>query len=382
MNGATGDRARIQSAQRVTLIGAGVNLVLGLAKVLFGWLGHSAALIADGIHSFSDLLSDAMVWFAAHHGGQEADEEHPYGHGRIETLATAGLGLLLVLVALGIAWDASARLFEPERLMVPGTMALVMAAASIAAKEVLFHYTAHVARKLRSNMLRANAWHHRSDAVSSVVVMIGVGGTMAGLPYLDAIAAVIVGVMVGKIGWDLAWGAVRELIDTGLEADRLEAIRRTISRVDGVRDLHMLRTRRMGHDALADVHILVGPKVSVSEGHQIAEEVRWRLIRQIDELSDVTVHIDPEDDEVAPTCDGLPPRGEILARLRDVWHEEAVADRIESVNLHYLAGRVDAEVVLPLELAQTVADARRLADRLKQAARAVQEIRDLDVRFR
>jgi divalent metal cation (Fe/Co/Zn/Cd) transporter len=253
---------------------------------------------------------------------------------------------------------------------------------SILAKEGLYHYTVRAAKRLRSKMLRANAWHHRSDAISSVVVVIGVAGTMAGLNYLDAISAVLVGVMVGKIGWELASSALRELIDTGLESDRLRAIRTAIARVEGVQDLHMLRTRRMGHDALADVHILVGPKVSVSEGHQIAEEVRRRLIDDIDELTDVTVHIDPEDDETAPTCVGLPPRTEVLRHLKAVWKGEAAADRIEDVNLHYLGGQVDVEVVLPLDMAPDTASARAMAARLRAAARDIQNVRELDVYFR
>lgn len=377
---ASNDRVRV--TQRVTVVGAVVNVVLAVAKVLFGWLGHSAALIADGIHSLSDLLSDVMVWFAASHGGRGADEEHPYGHARVETLATAGLGLLLILVAAGIAWDAATRLFAPERLMIPGMLALVVAIVSILAKEALYHYTARAAKRLRSKMLRANAWHHRSDAISSVVVVIGVAGTMAGLPYLDAVAAVLVGVMVGKIGWDLAASALRELIDTGLESDRLRAIRAAIARVEGVQDLHMLRTRRMGHDALADVHILVGPKVSVSEGHQIAEEVRRRLIQDIEELTDVTVHIDPEDDETSPTCVGLPPRAEVLRRLKAVWQGEAAAERIADINLHYLGGQVDVEVIVPLDVAPDIASAHAMAARLRAAAQKVQNVRALDVHFR
>ncbi len=185
-------------------------------------------------------------------------------------------------------------------------MALVAALVSIGAKEWLYWWTLGYARPVRSELLRANAWHHRSDAVSSVVVLVGIAGTMAGLPYLDAIAAVVVAIMIAKIAWDLGWGAINELVDTGLDDDRLAAIRDTIRTVGGVRDIRMLRTRRHGGQASADVHILVDPKVSVSEGHMISVLVEQRLKLEIDEITDVTVHIDPEDDEGAAPCAGLP----------------------------------------------------------------------------
>jgi cation diffusion facilitator family transporter len=165
--------ARYLDARKVTIVGAVVNIVLSVVKILAGWLGSSHALIADGIHSLSDLATDAVVLLAAKHGAKDADEEHPYGHGRIETLATVVLGIVLIVVALGIGYDAVRRLFDPEHLLIPGMLALWAAIISVLAKEALYHYTVAVARKLRSNLLRANAWHHRSDAVSSIVVVAG-----------------------------------------------------------------------------------------------------------------------------------------------------------------------------------------------------------------
>jgi cation diffusion facilitator family transporter len=373
---------RTRDAKRVTLLGAVVNLLLTVAKVSFGLVGHSQSLVADGVHSLSDLLSDAVVWFAAHHGGREADEEHPYGHARIETAASVAMGVLLIAVAAGILYDAVDRLFDTSKLLIPGWLALVVAALSVAAKEALYRYTVLVARRLRSPLLRANAWHHRTDAVSSVVVLVGVGGTMAGLPYLDAIAAAGVSLMIAHVGWELGWHALRELVDTGLEQERVEAIRRSILAVPGVEDLHLLRTRRMGGDALVDVHILLAdPRMSVSEGHQISETVRHRVIDEVEEVADVMVHIDPEDDSRAAPCARLPLRDAVLARLDQRWADIDAALRPRQVTLHYINGRIHLDVTLPMELAADPEQARRLARRLAAALDADEVFGELKVLF-
>jgi cation diffusion facilitator family transporter len=334
-------------------------------------MAQSQALVADGIHSLSDLLSDALVYWAAHHAHHGPDEKHPYGHGRFETAATLGLGALLILVGAGIAWDAIDRLFTPERLTMPGMLALVVATASILSKELLYHYTVRVARQVHSEMLKANAWHHRSDAVSSIVVLVGVGGTMAGLPYLDAIAAVGVALMVAKIGWELGQTAFHELVDAGLEEERLEKIRDTIRAIGGVEDIHMLRTRRMGGQASVDVHVLVEPKISVSEGHMISQTVIETLQDEFQEVSDVTVHIDPEDDEVAAPCHGLPLRKEALSLLDEAWRDIAEFQQNRQVILHYLDGRIDVDLYFAHEQCQNEVDRTALLGRLQSALKGV-----------
>lgn len=358
---------RYRATVRVTLIGAVLDLVLGVAKILVGVISHSQALIADGVHSLSDLGTDFVVLYAAKHSHSEADEEHPYGHGRIETVATVILGTALIAVAIGIGYDSIQRLFHPDELAQPGLLALIVAGVSVVSKEAIYHYTMRVAKRVRSNMLKANAWHSRSDAISSVVVMIGVGGTMAGLHYLDAIAAVAVSLMIIKIGWDLAWHSLRELVDTGLEAERVEVIRQVIQSVDGVHELHMLRTRRMGADALADVHIIVDPKISVSEGHYISESVRTQLIKQVEEVNDVLVHIDPEDDEKMAPSMGLPSRSEIKAALEVCWKGMPEAEQIQRITLHYLDGKIWIELALPLARLTDAAHAEERTKALKQA---------------
>lgn len=340
---------RAKAVSRTAVVGGIANLILSLIKVVAGVVWQSQALVADGIHSLSDLLSDILVWFAGRHATQAPDQEHPYGHGRYETLATLILGVFLLLVAVGIGWDAADRLFSPSELLRPEPLAMAAAGASVLVKEWLYWWTLGYARRVRSDMLRANAWHHRSDAISSVVVLVGIGGTLAGLPYLDSVAAFIVAVMIAGIAWELGWGAIQELVDTGLEAERLAEVKDTIRAVGGVRDIHMLRTRKHGGQASADVHVLVDPRVSVSEGHMIAMLVEHRLKQQIDEISDVTVHIDPEDDEPAPSCAGLPLRADALARLGRLWNAVPEARGRRRTVLHYLNGLIDVEVYFPLD---------------------------------
>ena len=342
-------RLRYEAIQRVTVVGVVVNLLLAASKTSIGFVAQSQSLIADGIHSLSDLLSDGLVYFAAKHAQQGPDEAHPYGHGRFETAGTLGLGILLALVALGITWDAVERLFSPEALLHPKPLALYAAFFSIVANEALYHYTSRVARRIKSDLLQANAWHHRSDALSSVVVLVGVAGTMAGLPYLDAIAAIGVGLMIARIGWDLSWPAFQELVDEGLDEEHLERIRGIINHIGGVQDIHMLRTRRIGGEATVDVHILVEPWLSVSEGHMIGQMVIDRLLEEVTEVMDVTVHIDPEDDEVAIPCEGLPLRAAAEKLLAQQWGDIPGAEKRQRVVFHYLAGQINVDVYFSLD---------------------------------
>lgn len=372
---------RYQEARKVTLVGSAVDLLLGVAKIVVGVTANSQALIADGIHSFSDLATDVLVLFAVKHGRREADEKHPYGHGRIETLTTVILGVALIGVAIGIAYDASLRLMHPELLMHPGWLALVVATISIISKEAIYQYTIKAAEKHNSNLLRANAWHSRSDAISSVIVVIGVLGSMAGFEYLDALAAIGVGLMVGKIGFDLAWQSTQELIDTAMEPEEIEQITKAIQSVDDVVALHMLRTRRMGSDGLVDVHILVNSKISVSEGHRISDTVRAQIIREVEAVTDVMVHIDPEDDEIAAPCSGLPLRKEVLELLKRRWQGLEAAKYVEETVLHYLDGKIHVELLLPFGETKGISEAQLMADKLNRLAQEEECIADVQIHF-
>ncbi len=358
---------RSRATRRVTLVGAGTNAGLAVAQVIIGWLGNSQALVADAMHTFSDLLSDSIAYFAARHAHEAPDAEHPYGHGRYETAATLAIAVLLTLVGLGIVWSAGSRLFDPASFVTPEVLTLWAAGITTLSKEALYRYALHMAKRLRSEMLRATAWHHRSDAWSSIIVFVGIGGTLLGLPYLDAIAAVVVGLMILRMAWEFGSGAVNELVDAGLAADRLEAVRTTILSVGGVRDIHMLRTRLHGGHATADVHVLVDPWLSVSEGHMISLQVEQRLKREIEEMSDVTVHVDPEDDSRAPPCTGLPLRPEALERLHAAWAHLDCLPKARRVVLHYLSGRIDIDLFLPLDCYRDAQEAAVFRERLQSA---------------
>ena len=371
---------RKQAMDRVTWWGVAINIVLAISKLVAGFIAQSHALIADGFHSFSDLISDAMVLMAAKHSSQDADEDHPYGHARYETLATIGVGVFLVAVAAGIALDAISRLLEPEELLAPGAIALWVAVLSIISNEGLFQYTIRVAKQIRSKLLEANAWHHRTDSISSIVVFLGIAGAMIGWPILDDVAAIVVAIMIAKIGWDLGHQSVQELVDTALEPEKINEIKNRINAVDGVEELHMLRTRRMGHNALVDVHVLVDSKVSVSEGHQISEAVAKTLRENFEEINDITVHIDPEDDELMPnSCRDLPLRSDIEKALISAWQNIPETKQLKGITLHYLDGKIDVELVLPLKVLASVDSADQLNEDICSAASSIEHLGTIDI---
>jgi len=348
-NVAAARSARYRETAKVTIAGGILDLILGVAKLVAGYFAYSQALIADGIHSLSDLATDGMVLYAARHSNAGPDAEHPYGHGRFETIATVGLAVALILVASGIAYGAVMRLFEPEVLPHPGIWALIVAALSIISKEWVYHYTMRVARRQRSEMLRANAWHSRTDAFSSVIVLIGVAGTMAGFSYLDALAAIGVALIIAHIGWGLGWDALKELADTSADQHLVESLRERIMDVGGVLGLHLLRTRHAGGQVLVDLHIVIDADISISEGHHISEVVRNRLLDEFEGVTDVTVHIDPEDDEYEAKTLGLPMRNEMLDRIQRQLDGIDGLDRIEHFTLHYLAGKIRVEALMAFD---------------------------------
>ncbi len=335
---------RFKAAQRVTWISVAVNVVLTVLQIVVGIFGKSQALVADGLHSLSDLLCDFLVLFANRHGAREADDDHPYGHARIETATTLALGLILITVGALLFWGAVQRLQDPSALQKVHAATLWIAILTLAGKESLFRYMLHVARKLRSQMLEANAWHARSDAASSLVVVAGITGNLLGFTSLDLLAAVLVAVMIARMGWQQASQAISELIDTSLDREKVEEIRRTLLDTPGVRGLHELRTRRMGDRALVDAHVLVDPHISVSEGHYIAEFARGRVLKHHDAL-DVMVHVDPEDDSAIALSINLPPRAELVRHLEERLGENFPAP--QQIVLHYLQGRAEADVFLP-----------------------------------
>ncbi|KAF4513839.1 UNVERIFIED_CONTAM: hypothetical protein B566_EDAN016734 [Ephemera danica] len=378
--GALSAADRSREAQRATWASVAVNLVMTAAQVVVGWVANSQSLVAHGLHSFSDLLSDFLVIYAARQSAHPADDAHPYGHARVETAATLVLGISLVLVGTGILWESGMRLQNTEALAPVAWAALWVAVVTVLSKEALYRYLMRVAERLRSQLLIGNALHTRADAASALVVVVGIGGTLLGWIFLDLLAAALMGFMILRTGGELAWGALKELIDTGLDATQVEAIRQTVQATPGVLGLHELRTRRMAHQALVDAHVQVDARMSVSEGHRIAELARAHVLREHPEVLDVLVHIDPEDDfspdfAAAP----LPSREALLEDLRPIL---AALPPPERFVLHYLGGRVEVEIFLGHELLGQPAVLRAAETALAEHLAEHPEIRSVSLNFR
>lgn len=283
---------RAAAASRSTWVSVVVNLVLSTVQIVVGVWAKSQSLIADGIHSLSDLVADFVVLFANHHSQKDADEDHPYGHQRFETAASLVLGLLLLAVGVGMVWSAVVKLENPESVPQVHSVALWVAGGALVGKELLFRYMLAVAKKVKSSMLVANAWHARSDAASSLVVGVGIAGNLAGYPILDPIAALIVGFMVGKMGWEFGWDAMHDLMDRAVDEQEVQAIRQTLLDTPGVAGVHDVRTRKMGDMVVVDAHLEVDAQITVEEGHDIAVEARQRVMQRHRVLNLMT-HVDP-----------------------------------------------------------------------------------------
>ncbi|MDQ8039237.1 MAG: cation diffusion facilitator family transporter [Rickettsiella sp.] len=342
------ENARYQQVRSVGLWGGVKNIFLALFKIIFGITGHSHALFADGIHSLSDLLVDSVVIVASKFGSKAADEDHPYGHGRIETAATVFLALVLAAAAFGIIYDAVFNLIFSHITAKPATYVLWIAVGSIGLNEALYYWTKQIAMQTKSKLLMSNAWHHRSDSASSLAVALAVMGASLGFPKLDALAAIVVGLMILKIAWDFGWHSIRELVDTVANVDDTEKIKLFIKALPGVKTIHQLRTRSIAGSIFCDVHVLVDPQLSVSEGHYIGQAVESRLTEAFPDITDVTVHIDTEDDEVTNPSYHLPHRAALQALLEQAWHDLIPASAINTATLHYKNGNITIELKLPL----------------------------------
>jgi len=352
LTGARGTAAVGRQVRRSVNASMGVNVGLSILQIIVGWLAHSQSLLVDGFHSLSDLLSDVLVLFVARHSRRAADEQHPYGHARLETLATLILGVMLMVIGGGFLYSAAERAVSIEETPPVEMMALYVALAALLSKEWLFHYLMRVAKQANSAMLMANAWHSRSDAASSLVVAIGIGGSLLGFIYADLLAAAIVGALIVKMGWQFSRSALEEFIDKGADTEKIQEIRRVITETPGVIGLHDLRTRRMADRILVDAHVLVSPRISVSEGHRTAELARQRVREICPDVLGMLVHIDPEDD---PLDDGTMHQNALDRAALTQWLEresgriwgEGTAWTPERIELHYLNGRVEVEIMLP-----------------------------------
>ena len=286
--------SRERYVRKVTWIGLLTNIGLSGLKFAAGYFGRSQALIADAIHSLTDTTTDIAVIAGSHYWSRPPDENHPYGHRRLETLVTAFIGIMLVAAGIGIGWEAISTLHK-KHATPPGWIAFYAAMASIVAKEILYRWTAAVGKKIKSPALAANAWHHRTDAISSIPVLIAVGGALIfpSWSFLDRVGAVIVSIFILHAALKIIWPAVSELIDAGAPEEIQKKIMEIARNTMGVREVHAIRSRYISSSIQIDLHIVVDGSISVQAGHTIADTVENNIIDGIPEVLEVVVHVDP-----------------------------------------------------------------------------------------
>lgn len=322
---------RLKHTQRATWVSVFVNTLLTLLQIAIGLVAHSQALIAHGIHSFSDLLSDFLVLFAAQKSAAAPDFKHPYGHARFETLATLVLGASLFLIGAIVLWQSFAALISDAPLTNQITWeAPFIAFLTVIFKEALYHYLKHVALKWHSSLLLANALHTRADSASAVVVLIGILGAFWGVTILDFIAATLMGWMIAYAGAKLIWESASELADTGLNEERILKIQNLLKNAEGVCAIHNLKTRKMAQNVLVEAHLEVDSHISVTESHRIAENARQEILKSEEDVVDVLIHIDPQDGTQNPdeSWKNLPTRAQIEARLKPIFDKNPQAQMI------------------------------------------------------
>lgn len=354
-----------EAAQWVTKVGTVADVFLTLAKLIIGLLSHSAALVAEGLHSAADVMFDLVVLVGMHLGRKEADESHPYGHGKFESLATLLLAMILLGVAVGIALDAANRIKDPD-LAPPDHLALWVAAGSMIIKEFLYRYTARVGSRIGSNIIIANAWHHRSDAIASFAALLGIAGAIMGWPMLDPVAAIGVAFLVGKVGVEIATDSFEELTDSANAIDN--EIRATITGLINnhpeVRSAHLVKARKLGPDILVDVHVVVDPFLSVTEGHQIADQVEKTLLREVTDITAVMVHVDTSDELAEGEVRIYSNRKGLRERFENHMPLQSPLVELLEVVPHYTREGVVAEVFLSAQPDSTVAEVEKSAIQL------------------
>jgi len=287
-------KSREAYVRKVTWLGLLINIALACIKFAAGYFGRSQALTADAIHSLTDTTTDFAVIAGSHFWSRPPDESHPYGHRRLETLVTVFIGLMLAAAGIGIGWDAVSDLRDKQATP-PGWIALLVAMVSIVTKEVLYRWTARAGKRIKSPALAANAWHHRTDAISSIPVLIAVGGALIfpSWSFLDLVGAVVVSIFILHAAMKIIWPGISELIDAGAPREIQKQITDIAGHHPGVLEVHKVRTRYISTSLLVDMHIVVDGSISVREGHAIADEVELKIIDDIPGILGVVIHVDP-----------------------------------------------------------------------------------------
>ncbi len=293
-NSTAGPTSKERIVRKVTWVGLFVNLVLAAVKFAAGIFGRSQALVADAIHSLTDLTTDIAVIAGSHYWSRPPDENHPYGHRRLETLVAVFIGVVLIAAGIGIGWKAISTLHE-HHTPPPGWVAILAALASIVCKETLYRWTATTGQRVKSAALAANAWHHRTDALSSIPVLIAVTGARVfpSWSFLDHVGAAVVSIFILHASIKIIWPGLSELIDVGAPTEIRKKIRDIALKNEGVLQVHDIRTRFISSSIQVDLHIVVEGLITVREGHGIADDVKARIIEAIPQVLDVIVHVDP-----------------------------------------------------------------------------------------
>ena len=339
---------------KVTLVGTASNLLLSIIKLIGGIIGNSAALVADAVHSISDLLTDVIVLITLKIGQKPKDDNHPYGHGKAEPIGTTVIGFFIIAAGLGLAYEAW-DIIQSGVSRTPELLAAGTALISIFIKEWLFRYTRSVGKKSSSSILLANAWHHRSDAISSIAALIGIIGSMVGFPILDPIASVMVSFMIIKVGYELTLGGFRDLMDTALNEKDTQKLQTIIDDIPGVIKSHDLRTRKIGEKILMDVHIQVDSDLTITEGHEIGERVRRQLIKNYPNTQDVLVHVDSYDDSKVDSIYNIS-RNDVEILLAPILANAERTLKKSQLRVHHLKGGNIVELYLHGDSTKTIAE--------------------------
>ncbi len=281
--------------RKLSLVGIIGNVFLSAFKFIAGIMGNSSAMVSDAVHSLSDVFATFIAFLGVRFGRREADASHPYGHERIESLAAIVLGLILLVTGVGIGWIGLERILAGnyESLPIPGMIALIAAIVSIAVKEGMFWYTRHWARVIRSSAFEADAWHHRSDAMSSIGALVGVGGSMLGYPVLDPIASVVICLFILKQGISIIYDALKKMLDTSCGEQFEEEVRQLVDAEDQVERIDMLRTRMFGDKVYIDMEIAIDGSMQLTDAHAIAERVHDDIEHAFPEVKHVMIHVNP-----------------------------------------------------------------------------------------
>eukprot|EP00808_Paulinella_micropora_P018446 g11813.t1 len=390
------ERKLMQSeCDRVTKYGAATNVGLAVGKLAAGIAGNSVAIIADAFHSLSDLFSDLIAFYSVRLSLRPPDASYPYGRGKFESIGALSVAAVLVATGGGIGYHSIEKLSilvgEHQTLAVPTSVALVAAVASILSKEWLYHVTKNVATRFNSKVIMANAWHHRTDAISSVVALAGVGGAMMGLPLLDPLAGLLVSALVVKTGGDIGLDSLRDLTDASLDVELMTAIRATLKNMttEGVHDVHSIKGRRMGPFTVVDLTIAVDSRSSITAANAVAEMVRRRVKEKHPSMSEVVVHLQsvghPFQEEIARivgAAQGEHPQSDMLMDIQDILAREQFR-RIKGIS-HFTPHFIDGQLILQLELVMDadlrIGEAHQLSQELEKTIRLeIDYIAGLDI---